>query len=77
MASKQANPGCVPGKPRIRLIEAAHFTAKPKPALHAVRLEIADQHGRGFRAYLGHDQALDWAMRIVGAAARLRGGEVE
>ena len=53
-------------------IEATNVDVQPNGLLNCVMLEITDPSGAGFRACLDLDQAIDMALRLTGAAIRLR-----
>jgi hypothetical protein len=61
------------GNPVITDIEAAHVAVRPEFDLSAVELDVIDQEGGGFRALLGPEQGIDFALRVAVAVIRLRG----
>jgi hypothetical protein len=75
MANPSSPSGGSPGNPVVD-VEATNVDVAPDFTLNAVRLEVTDQAGDGFRTFFSFDQALDTAMRIIGSIARLRGWSV-
>jgi hypothetical protein len=61
-----------PHNPGIVDLEVATLDVRVAPILNAVQVEIANPVGDGVRVYLDIPMALDFAMRIVGSAMRLR-----
>jgi hypothetical protein len=57
----------------IVYIEPANVTVRPDFDVNGVELEIADQEGVGFKTLFDREDALDIAVRIIGAVAQLRG----
>ena len=72
MASSQSTPGSGPGHPGIVDLEVAVLDVRPQPILNAVQVEIANPAGDGVRILLDLGLTLDFAMRLVGSAMRLR-----
>jgi hypothetical protein len=57
----------------VAYIEPANVTVRPDFDVNGVELEIADQEGIGFKTLFDREDALDIAVRIIGAVAQLRG----
>ena len=72
MASSQSTSGSGPGNPGIVDLEVAVLDVRPQPILNAVQVEIANPAGDGVRILLDLGLTLDFAMRLVGSAMRLR-----
>ena len=72
MASSQSTSGSGPHNPGIVDLEVAVLDVRPQPILAVVQVEIADPAGDGVRILLDLGMTLDFAMRLVGSAMRLR-----
>ena len=72
MASSQSTSGSGPGNPGIVDLEVAVLDVRPQPLLNAVQIEIANPAGDGVRILLDLGLTLDFALRLVGSAMRLR-----
>ena len=72
MASSQSTSGSGPGNPGIVDLEVAVLDVRPQPILNAIQVEIANPAGDGIRILLDLGLTLDFAMRLVGSAMRLR-----
>jgi hypothetical protein len=60
----------------ISSVQHGHLAMATWPkdsGLNAVELTVTDAAGDGFKTWFGFDQALDTAMKLIGAIARLRG----
>jgi hypothetical protein len=57
----------------VAYIEPANVTVRPDFDVNGVELEIADQEGIGFKTLFDREDALDIAVRIIGAVEKLRG----
>jgi hypothetical protein len=57
----------------VACIEHTAVTVRPDFDVNGVELEIADQEGIGFKTLFDREDALDIAVRIIGAVAQLRG----
>jgi hypothetical protein len=64
--------GAEPSNPGIVDLEVAVLDVRPEPALNAIKVEIANPTGDGVRILLDLGLTLDFAMRLVGSAMRLR-----
>lgn len=73
MASSQSTSGSGPGNPGgIVDLEVAVLDVRVQPVLAAVEVEVANPAGDGFRMLLDLGMTLDFAMRLVCSAMRLR-----
>ena len=72
MASSQSSGPLGPSNPGIVDLEVAFFDVRVQSVLNAVQVEIANPAGDGFRILLDLGMTLDFAMRLVGSAMRLR-----
>jgi hypothetical protein len=66
VASWPGNPGGIVD------LEVAVLDVRPQPVLNAVEVEIANPTGDGVRILLDLGLTLDFALRLVGSAMRLR-----
>jgi hypothetical protein len=73
MATNEGGDASASRNPEIRMIEAANVDVTPDFAFHAITVEIVDSAGHGFATVLDWPAALDLAVRLIGAGARLRG----
>ena len=64
--------GAEPSNPGIVDLEVAVLDVRPEPALNAIQVEIANPTGDGVRILLDLGLTLDFAVRLVGSAMRLR-----
>jgi hypothetical protein len=72
MASTTSTSGSGPGNPGIVDLEVAFLDVRVQPVLAAVQVKIANPAGDGVRLLLDLGMTLDFAMRLVGNAMRLR-----
>jgi hypothetical protein len=72
MVTSQASGPSGPSNPGIIDLEVAHLDVRVAPILNAVQVEISNPAGDGFRILIGLGMTLDFAMRLVGSAMRLR-----
>lgn len=73
MATDQGSDASASRNPGITEIEPHNVQVQPDHDVGGVTLEVADQAGNGFRTILDQLAALEVALRIIGAVARLRG----
>jgi hypothetical protein len=57
----------------VAYIEPANVTVRPDFDVNGVEVEMADQEGVGFKTLFYREDALDVAVRIIGAVEKLRG----
>jgi hypothetical protein len=57
----------------VAYIEPANVKVRPDFDVNGVEVEIADQEGVGFKTLFDREDALDIAVRIIGAVEKLRG----
>jgi hypothetical protein len=72
MAASTTTPPGGGGNPGIVDLEVSYLDVSPQPVLAAVQVEIANPTGDGVRILLDLPMTLDFAMRLVGSAMRLR-----
>jgi hypothetical protein len=72
MPNPSSTPPGTPGNPGIVDLEVAVLDVRPQSVLNAVQVEIASPAGDGIRILLDLGLTLDFALRLVGSAMRLR-----
>jgi hypothetical protein len=72
MGNPSSPSGGAPGNPGIVDLEVAVLDVRVQPVLNAVQVEIVNPVGDGVRVLLDLGLTLDFAMRLVGSAMRLR-----
>jgi hypothetical protein len=74
MATSTSGAGSPPGNLRgIVGLELEQLDVRPDYPLNAVAVEIVHPTGDGVRCWLDLGLALDFALRVAGACAKLRG----
>jgi hypothetical protein len=73
MANGNPSSGGSPGNPGVVEIEPVHGAVAPDWGRWRVTLEMVDRAGDGFKTIFDVGDALDTALRMVGAVMKLRG----